>query len=79
MVVVQGDGGAPGAQAECPIIVEWLKLDALVARAANGKIALIRTEDIDRDTVCDNYELLVPLVKELGGLNASQVLLDVQV
>lgn len=72
MVVVTGNSGAgaPGVLDECPIIQRWLQLEDVVARAAKGKIALCRSADMDRSTVCDNYELLIPLVQEYGSFGA---------
>lgn len=49
----------------------WLKLDAVVARAATGKIALCRYAELGRSTVDDNYELLGPLISEYGSLIAN--------
>ena len=63
MVVVSGEGDA-----ECPIIKEWLKIDELVYRATTGKIALCIGPSIDRSTVAENHELLIPLVTQFGAL-----------
>ena len=64
MVVVAGEGD------ECPVMNEWLKLEAVVSRGSKGKIAHCKSETIDRDTVADNYELLTPLVTHYGTLKA---------
>lgn len=63
MVVVSGD-----SDANCPVMQEWLKIDELVARATGGKIALCYATCIDRSTVADNHELLIPLVTHFGAL-----------
>lgn len=56
-----------GGQVECPVLLEWLKLESVASRAASkGVISLLRGNSIDRTTVCDNYELLKPLVANLG-------------
>ena len=68
MVVVAGEGE------ECPVMKEWLKIEALVSRGSSGKVALCKSETIDRDTVSDNYELLTPLVTHYGNLKASKCL-----
>lgn len=64
MVVV---AGAPSSEEDaCPVMQEWLKLEALVKRAAaEGKIASL-SGAIDRTSVTDNYELLIPLVSNYG-------------
>ena len=74
MVVLAGnsDGKSPDSPDNCPIIQEWLKLDAVVERAAKGQIVLA-TSKLSRDTVADNYELLGPLVSELGILAVKHV------
>ena len=49
---------------------QWLTLQAVVDRAAwAGKITELRGENIDRGTVADNYEVLLPLIKEYGVLS----------
>ena len=63
MVVVAGDDTSKG---ECPVMKEWVKLEALVSRAAGGKIALMHSKAVDRTTVADNYELLLPVVANYG-------------
>ena len=68
MVVVEG-----GLE-ECPIITEWLKLEDVVSRATKGKLALCRTDSINRSTVADNHELLIPLLKNLGTLVQTKTL-----
>ena len=47
---------------------EWIKLEAVVSRATEGKIALMHGKNIDRTTVANNYELLLPLVANYGTL-----------
>ena len=69
MAVVAGDGD----QITCPVMLEWLKLDAVVSRAAHGKIALCNSKTMDRSTVTDNYELIAPLVTHYGILIAIKV------
>lgn len=72
MAVVVAGGKAPGAiqQDECPVMKQWLTLQAVVDRAARaGKITELRGENIDRGTVADNYEVLLPLIKEYGVLS----------
>lgn len=56
---------------QCPIIAAWSKLDGLVARAVNGRIADVGKE-LDRQAVSDNAEVLAPLLKEFGTLTQSK-------
>lgn len=74
MVVVAGssDGTGPDSPDKCPIIQEWLKLEAVVERATKGQIVLANSK-LSRDTVSENYELLGPLVSELGILAFKHV------
>ena len=72
MVVVAGnsdgkDGKGPDSPDKCPIIQEWLKLEAVVERATKGQI-VDASKKLSRDTVAGNYEVLGPLVSELGIL-----------
>lgn len=57
---------------DCPVICEWLKLEAVATRAASGTIALVRENNITRTTVADNYELLIPLVTTYGIFPADR-------
>ena len=63
MPVVAADGNI-----DCPVMQQWVKLEALVARAGQGKIALMNKTALDRESVADNHELLIPLVSEFGTL-----------
>ena len=60
------NGDETGSVVKCPVIQEWLKLDAVVDRAAKGHLALAKSKTLTRDTVADNYEILGPLVAEYG-------------
>ena len=60
-----GDGSKP---LDCPIIQEWMTLDAVVERAAKGRICLCNQKELCRDTVSDNHEVLGPVVSVLGIL-----------
>lgn len=64
-MVVAG-GPDPAEKADCPVIKEWLKLDHLVKRATDGKIAHVQQKTLDRVAVHDNHELLLPLVSHFG-------------
>lgn len=64
-VVIAGDGQGEGVL-ECPILREWVKLDAVVQRATKGTVALLTSKDLSRDTVADNHEIIGPLVTHLG-------------
>ena len=77
MVVVAG-GEDLEAQVDCPVVKEWLKLEAVVARGAKGRVGLCQTEGCDRDTVADNYELLLPILENYGNYPAL-VLLDLDI
>ena len=69
MVVLAGDSSDSGKpHEECPVMKEWIKLEAVVSRATEGKIALMHGKNIDRTTVANNYELLLPLVANYGTL-----------
>lgn len=61
-----GDGKT--AEADCPIIAQWMTLDALVSRAARGKIAEVHQPGLTRETVADNAELLEPILEHMGRL-----------
>lgn len=61
------NGDETGSVVKCPVIQEWLKLDAVVDRAAKGHLALAKSKTLTRDTVADNYEILGPLVAEYGA------------
>lgn len=67
MVVVSVD-----RDAKCPVVKEWLKIDALVSRPTAGKIALCTSSSIDPTTVADKHELLTPLLT-IGALLAKKV------
>lgn len=56
---------------QCPIIAAWCKLDGLVARAVNGRIADVG-KALDRQAVSDNAEVLAPLLQEYGTLTQSK-------
>ena len=65
MVVVAGEIEEAD---KCPVIKEWLQLDDVVSKAASkGTVALVWTKTITRETVCDNHELLEPVVIHLGS------------
>lgn len=66
MVVVAGAG--EGQAEPCPVMSEWLKLEALVTRASQGKIALYHSKNVHRTTLEDNHELLIPLISNYGIL-----------
>jgi len=66
MVVVAGAG--EGQAEPCPVMSEWLKLEALVTRASQGKIALYHSKEVSRTTLEDNHELLIPLISNYGIL-----------
>ena len=68
MVVINGDGDAASAL-DCPVIKEWMGLEALVERATKGQIAVVNGKQLSRDTVADNYELLGPLISHYGILD----------
>ena len=66
MVVVAGAGEG---QAElCPVMSEWLKIEALVTRASQGKIALYQSNVLTRTTLENNHELLIPVISTYGIL-----------
>ncbi len=52
---------------QCPIIASWMKLDAVVSRAVNGRIADVG-KALDRQAVSDNAEVLAPLLEHFGTL-----------
>ena len=52
---------------DCPVLLSWLKLDGLVARAATGKIADVSVLPLTRETVADNAEVLEPVLREFGS------------
>lgn len=52
---------------KCPITFAWMKLDHVVARAAHGKIAEVG-KSLDRQSVSDNADILVPLLEHFGIL-----------
>ena len=65
MVVV---AGAVEEEERCPVIHKWLQREDVLPRAAaKGKVALVRTKSITRETVADNHELLEPAVIHLGS------------
>lgn len=66
MVVVEGD-----ANSECPVLQKWMQLPGVVERAAKGSICLCRHEQLDRATVADNHQVLIPLIMEYGASKAS--------
>ena len=54
---------------DCPVVGAWMKLEGLVSRAATtGKMAVCATKELDRATVGDNYELLIPVLVNYGAL-----------
>lgn len=56
----------------CPVLGAWMKIEALVSRAAtHGKLAMCNTAQLDRTTVADNHELLIPILATYGGFLAS--------
>ena len=60
---------------ECPVMMQWLTLQAVVDRASrSGKITELRGEHIDRGSVIDNYEVLLPLIAAYGILSSHCVL-----
>lgn len=72
MVVINGDGEAAMA-IDCPVIKEWMGLEALVERAAKGQIAIAQGKKLTRDTVADNHEVLGPLISHYGILACLQL------
>lgn len=63
MAVVAG-----GDSIDCPVMQEWLKLEAVVSRACTcGQVTSVKGNAIDRTTVADNHELLAPLVTHFGN------------
>lgn len=55
-------------QVKCPVIKAWLNLPFLCSRAADGRLAHVLKDTIDRQTVADNAEMLEPLIAEFGIL-----------
>jgi len=52
----------------CPVVKAWLSLPFLCSRAADGRLAHVMKDTIDRQTVADNAEMLEPLISEFGIL-----------
>ena len=46
----------------CPVVKAWLSLPFLCSRAADGRLAHVMKDTIDRQTVADNAEMLEPLI-----------------
>ena len=53
---------------DCPVLKAWLAIPSLCSRAAEGKLAYVMKDNIDRQTVSDNADMLEPLISELGFL-----------
>ena len=53
---------------DCPVLRAWLKLPHLCARGALGKVAQVSQDELDRQTVADNSEMLEPLIVNFGNL-----------
>lgn len=55
----------------CPVLREWVQLEAAVARAAgSNKVAICPGSKLTRQTCIDNSELLIPLINEVGNSSA---------
>eukprot|EP00435_Cladocopium_sp_Y103_P060660 s449_g22.t1 len=55
----------------CPVLKAWLGLPFLCSRAADGKLAHVLKDTIDRQTVADNAEMLEPVIAEFGDASAE--------
>ena len=53
---------------DCPVLKSWLAIPSLCSRGAEGKMAYVLKDNIDRQTVSDNADMLEPLISELGFL-----------
>ena len=51
---------------DCPVLKSWLAIPSLCTRGAEGKMAYVMKDNIDRQTVADNADMLEPLISELG-------------
>ena len=71
MVVIAGD--EEQGPVDCPVVKEWLQLEAVVARGAKGKVSICQTDHCDRNTVADNYELLLPILTNFGNYPALTI------
>ena len=45
---------------QCPVIKAWLEMPCLVERAGGGRMAHVHKDELDRQTVIDNAEILDP-------------------
>ena len=70
----EGSSMAPGSaavsrdSAVCPVIEAWTSMKELMTRAASGRI-VARGEEINRQTVIDNAEILAPVIESFGALS----------
>ena len=58
-------------EALAAILTEWKKSEKLVSQAAKGLMAIVgKGNDLDRQEVCQNKHILLPIVAHLGTLTA---------
>ena len=68
MAEKEGDSPLEAEAAKCPVIRAWMDIPILTERAANGKLAEIGKEGLNRESVATNAEMLEPVIKEFGNL-----------
>lgn len=63
------DAGTPETTPVGSVFLQWKQMPKLVLAAAGGCICKIGSaDDLDRKEVCQNEEVLAPVIKHLGFL-----------
>ena len=64
------------SSSSCPVLLAWSKSEEVLKRLVSKDLLILPTEQLSRDTVVENSELLVPLISLVGSWDRLCMLQD---
>ena len=65
-----------GLTLSSPVAEAWSKSDALLARAAKGKLVVFPNPSINREDLITNEDVICPVLKELGVRTTVDIIFE---